>query len=382
MASQGRAIYLLGHGDQLVEMREATYDSEDLLQRLLATHPNLLAGDQMDLQAPRRWLLVTREAGVPGEMAGGGRWSLDHLFLDQDAVPTLVEVKRSTDTRIRREVVGQMLDYAANAVVYWPLDHLKAQFERRCELARLSPDDELGSLLGPEGDPAEFWQQVKTNLQAGRIRMVFVADEIPAEVRRIVEFLNQQMDPAEVLAVEIKQYQGEGLRTLVPTVLGQTAEAMQRKSTGTEPGHQWDEESFFADIVAKGHGTDAPVARKILEWAKRETTRVWWGRGRTYASFVPQYFHGDEKHQLFNVWASGKLEFYFYWYAYKPPFTDVAKRLQLLARLNTIPGIALSPSTIALKPSVPLAVFSDDTALQSLFEIFRWFMDEVRSSNP
>jgi len=28
----------------------------------------------------------------------------------------VVEVKRGTDTRIRREVVGQMLDYAANAV--------------------------------------------------------------------------------------------------------------------------------------------------------------------------------------------------------------------------------------------------------------------------
>ena len=177
MAAQGRAIYLIGHGEQLVEMREAVYDSEDLLQRLLATYPNLLAGDQMDLQAPRRWLLVTREASVPGELAGSGRWSLDHLFLDQDAVPTLVEVKRSTDTRIRREMIGQMLDYAANAVVYWPLDHLKAQFERRCELARLSPEDELSSLLGPEGDPGEFWQQVKTNLQAGRIRMVFVADE-------------------------------------------------------------------------------------------------------------------------------------------------------------------------------------------------------------
>jgi len=40
--------------------------------------------------------------------------------LDQDAIPTIVEVKRSTDTRIRREVVGQMLGYAANAVVYCP----------------------------------------------------------------------------------------------------------------------------------------------------------------------------------------------------------------------------------------------------------------------
>jgi len=54
--------------------------------------------------------------GVPSIDGGGDRWSADHLFLDQDAIPTFVEVKRSTDTRIRREVVGQMLDYAANAI--------------------------------------------------------------------------------------------------------------------------------------------------------------------------------------------------------------------------------------------------------------------------
>ena len=114
-----RGIFLIDNNEQLTELREQAYDSEDLLQRLLATHPSLLAGDQIDRTSPRRWLLIAREASVPGEQGGGGRWSVDHLFLDQDAVPTLVEVKRSSDTRIRREVVGQMLDYAANAVVYW-----------------------------------------------------------------------------------------------------------------------------------------------------------------------------------------------------------------------------------------------------------------------
>ena len=49
---------------------------------------------------------------------------------------------------------------------------------------------------------------MKTNLQAGKIRLIFVADVIPSELRRIVEFLNQQMDPGEVLAVEIRQYAG------------------------------------------------------------------------------------------------------------------------------------------------------------------------------
>lgn len=74
---------------------------------------------------------------------------------------------------------------------------------------------------------------------------MFVADEIPTELRRIVEFLNQQMDPAEVLAIEIKQYTGTGVSTLVPTVVGQTAEAQQRKAGPSAARRQWDEASFF-----------------------------------------------------------------------------------------------------------------------------------------
>ena len=75
-------------------MRPQPYDSEDVLQTLIEKYPNLLAGEQVD-GTPRRWLLVKRESGVPAQAGGGSRWSLDHLFVDQDAVPTLVEVKRA-----------------------------------------------------------------------------------------------------------------------------------------------------------------------------------------------------------------------------------------------------------------------------------------------
>jgi hypothetical protein len=215
-----------GDGD-LVEMVEQDYASEARLQELLAKYPNLLAGDQMDSDEPRRWLLVSREVSLSSEEDGTGRWSVDHLFLDQDAIPTIVEVKRSTDTRIRREVVGQMLDYAANAVAYWPLETLRARFTESHEDAE---QDLMNFLDNLSANPDEFWRKVKTNLQAGKVRLVFVADEIPVELRRIVEFMNGQMDPAEVLAVEIKQYVGGNLKTLVPRVIGQTAEAQRKKS--------------------------------------------------------------------------------------------------------------------------------------------------------
>jgi hypothetical protein len=86
-----------------------------LLQTWLAQYPALLVGNQIDAKEPKRFLLIEQECGVPAREAGADRWSIDHLFIDQDAIPTIVEVKRSSDTRIRREVVGQMLDYAANA---------------------------------------------------------------------------------------------------------------------------------------------------------------------------------------------------------------------------------------------------------------------------
>jgi len=119
--------------------------------------------------------------------------------------------------------------------------------------------------VGDDQDTDDFWQQVKTNLQAGRVRLVFVADSIPTELRRIVEFLNTQMDPAEVLAIEVKQFVGSGMKTLVPRVLGQTEAARRGKSPGTKVGKQWDELMFMAALAEnKGDG-----ARTVAEAAAR-----------------------------------------------------------------------------------------------------------------
>ena len=278
-------IFVIQDDDQFVELAEQGYASEDLLQRWLAEHPNLLAGNQIDSANPRRWLLVSREIGMSSDETDVGR--VDHLFLDQDGVPTLVEVKRSSDTRIRREVVGQMLDYAANAVVHWPVERLRARYETRCEAMGLVPEEELQALIGLEADPDQFWKQVQDNLQVGRIRLIFVADVIPIELRRIVEFLNQQMSPAEVLAVEIRQYVGQGLRSLVPHVVGQTVEAQQKKSGSTTPKRRWDEASYFAELQQKFSLAEVDVARRLLNWARPKVTEIWWGKGTTIGSFVP-----------------------------------------------------------------------------------------------
>ncbi len=214
-----------------VQMTEQHYLSEAVLQEFLASNPGLLDGDND--ASDRRWLLVNREVPVPDrEETDSGRWSVDHLFLDQDGVPTLVEVKQSTNTQIRREIVGQLIEYGANAAVNWSIESIRGAFYSRERAdGAATAEDELDQFLLGE-DIESFWEQVKTNLAAEKLRLVFVADEFPRETVRIVEFLNGQMSPAEVLAVEVRQFvEVDGdRRTLVPRMVGQTEVARVAKT--------------------------------------------------------------------------------------------------------------------------------------------------------
>jgi hypothetical protein len=366
-------IYLIGSNNELVEMHERSYDSEDVLQTLLAKYPSLLAGEQIDQNEPRRWLLVSREVGIPWQEEGGARWSLDHLFLDQDGIPTIVEVKRSNDTRIRREVVGQMLDYAANAVAYWPVESLKALLEKRFEIEGGDVSELFTELLGPEADIEAFWLQVKTNLQAGKIRLVFVADEIATELRRIVEFLNKQMDPAEVLAVEVKQYAGQELKTLVPRVIGRAVETHK-----TREGKQWDEQTFISTLESRWGAQEASIAKDILNWAHDRKLRIWWGKGAQDASYMPLFDYEGETHWLIAVWTHARVAIQYGMIKGKQPFDSEEKRLELLNRLNAIPGVSISQEGIERYPSFRLSALKNRKHLNEFLNILDWMISEIK----
>ena len=223
-------IYLI-NGDSLTKVQQQEFSDEDTFQKLLEDYPDLLAGEQIDKVVPRRWLLVKREMGINVDASIGDRWSIDHLFVDQDGIPTLVEIKRSSDTRIRREVVGQMLDYASNVSSYWKPEKLQQAINETYDNAVTTVQEFLED--DEENSVEEFWEKVENNLKEGRIRLVFVADLIPIELQRIIEFMNEQMDPAEVLGVELKHFTDGTLKILVPQVIGMTAQKQDKSRQGS-----------------------------------------------------------------------------------------------------------------------------------------------------
>jgi hypothetical protein len=295
------AIFLK-RGATLVELLEQPYGGEDVLQQLLADHPNLLAGDEDGRR--RRWLLVQREMGVADAVVGEQRWSLDHLFLDEQAVPTLVEVKRSSDTRIRREVVGQMLDYAANASASWDAEAIRGAFEANRRAAGSDPDDELGRFLGPDGDAQRFWDELATNLLARRLRLVFVADVIPHELGRIVEFLNEQMTSTEVVAVEIRQYVAPDgqTTTLVPRFIGRTEAARDTKrTTATRSRNRWSERDLLGALREAQPAELAERMVALYQFLRDAGARASWGTGVQPSVTLWLGEREDEQHNPVSV---------------------------------------------------------------------------------
>jgi hypothetical protein len=218
---------------------------------------------------------VGREVGVPAGQGESDWWSLDHLFIDQDAIPTFVECKRSSDARGRREVVAQMLDYAANGTEYWTADRLRQIATETADKDKQSGglDEKVRQLVGATEPEAvdQFWLTVEENLRRGAVRLVFVSDEAPRELLRLAEFLNEQMKDTEVLVVEVKQFRADaGQKVLVPRVLGRPERTrrppVSQKSTNRE------------EFLSKCTPDVRPFFEKILNDAGAQGYTVQWGK--------------------------------------------------------------------------------------------------------
>jgi hypothetical protein len=232
--SKGK-IFLVGEEHSLTEMVETAYPTEKELQNFLEQHWDLLPGDQIDPDNPRRWLLVKSEMGGPDGEEESGQWSLDHLFLDQDGIPTFVECKLASNPEARRKVVAQMLDYAANGTQYWGAGKLRqvAHDTASKRSKKYLLDDKVRELRDgtpvvmpdkrDEHDPVveDYWRAVESNLRSGRVRLVFVTGEAPRELRRLAEFLNSKMSDVKCFVVQIKQFcrEGQNHKALVPSVV-------------------------------------------------------------------------------------------------------------------------------------------------------------------
>lgn len=371
-------VFLIQNDETLVAMQPAEFSKELDFQSLLTKFPALLVGDQINPDQPRRFILVKQEQAI-GHEDNEARWSIDHLFLDQSGTPTLVEVKRQSDTRLRREVIGQILDYAANCQVSWTWESIRLAFESTCADNEAQPDAVLADFLDKDVTADQFWANVKTNLQAGKIRMLIVADHIPTEVRRIVEFLNKQMDPAEFLAVELRQYAAGTLRTLVPMVFGQTQEATKKQVSPSGP--RWTEGRFIEALASKCSPAEVDVARALISWMKASGFPLVYGVGREFGSVYPLMKVQNVTINPAYLSTDGKIWFQINTLSNKPIFDDLETRRELVSRFASINNSKITDKMLDRFGTLPYGTVAlDPDGTKKLIDAFEWIAEKIRSA--
>src|ERR1035437_651701 len=308
-------VYIISDdGSSKVMERVSVVDEDHELQRILEKNHDLLPGDQINPDYPRRWLLIKREMPVPDPGNAIDRYSLDFLFTDQEAIPTLVECKRFANPQSRREVVGQMIEYAANGHYYWDKDKL-LNFAKESARGQGSTLDQALRVLqeGPTYESSdEFFDKIQQNLRDGKLRIVFFLEKSSMELRSVVDFLSKQMERSEILLVEARQYRLAGTLIVVPTLFGYTEEARKAMRSIIEPPsrRQWDENSYFSDAQPRLDEQGREGLQSIYKKFKSLGFDLVWGNGSSTGSFNVKVLAICPR-SLITVFSNGRLNLNF-----------------------------------------------------------------------
>ncbi len=184
------------------------------------------------------------------------------------------------------------------------------------------------------------------------------------------------MDPAEVLALELQQFRGDDLQTIVPVVYGQTEEARGRKKSSSI-GREWNKEIFFAECADRNPPDAVHVAEVIARWMEENGDQVVFGRGTKDGSMTMTVTNDGIRTYPLSIWTYGRIEIEFQ-YLMKSSFKDEEKRIVLLSKLNAIDGINFARDVITRRPTLRLTTLARENRLEQFLSVMRWLVDELK----
>lgn len=216
--------------------------SEGKLQELLFEFPCLLPVEEIDSSFVGLVPIcreLTTDAGP-----------IDLIYATRDGRLALVETKLWRNPEARREVVGQIIDYAAQASL-WTVEDLQRVVFRRTGRQLL----EIIKVQLPDLDEAAFCDGVSRSLRHGRFLLLICGDGIREGTERIARYLNRSSTLDFTLGlVEIAVFEDEHRnRIFQPRVLAKT-ETIIREARRFNGGGAGAEEDI-AEISERPGGT-------------------------------------------------------------------------------------------------------------------------------
>lgn len=227
--------------------------SEAEIQALIFAYPTCLPITEIDplFEGP---VPLCTELNTP---AG----PIDILMVTPLGLPVLVECKLWRNPQARREVVGQIIDYAKE-LSRWSSADFQREVSRRLKREG-NPVLDLVRATGHQVDEVDFNDALTLNLRRGRFLLLIVGDGIREGVEAIAEYLQSHAGLHFTLGlVELPIYgTPAGDRLVVPRILARTL-AISREVVAVPDG--------FALEETGRSDPDEPVALTDEETSRRD----------------------------------------------------------------------------------------------------------------
>jgi len=215
--------------------------SEAYIQALVHKHPACLPIAEIDAMFSAPVPICTELNTLAG--------AIDNFMVTPSGLPVLVECKLWRNPEGRREVVGQILDYAKE-LSRWSSSDLQREVSRRLKRDG-NPLLEMVRKVDPEVDEIQFNDALTANLRRGRFLLLIVGDGIREGVEAIAEYLQVHAGLHFSLGlVELPIYiMPDGVTRLVaPRVLARTT-IVTRNIVALPDGYAIEEPEDLANVA-------------------------------------------------------------------------------------------------------------------------------------
>ncbi len=242
------------------------FDDEEALHGLVIDNPELLP-----LYGSPRLTVLGKEVVL-------GNGYADILAVEPSGRPVIIEVKLGRNPEARRAIVSQIIAYAAflhgfdvDALEQGPLRRHLADAGHQSILDAVRAQYQGGSV-----DPGSFITSLQESLNTGSFRLVFVLDDVPAELERIVAYLETVTVPQLTIdLITLRTYEiNEALVALPQRV------SPGFQSSGPNVGPGGSRSAVSDGVLSNGSGAfrasiassaeqDRAVFEQLIAWAEK-----------------------------------------------------------------------------------------------------------------
>ena len=276
------------------QIQSAPYSNEAELQDLIADDAGILPFDDIGYEDP--FVTIGKEVGLHGN-------SLDLLAISPKGHVAVIETKLTRNPEIRREVVGQVLSYAASL---WKMTYsdLENYFHRYLLSRKLSFDGTLYEYMKSKCSEAdineeEFRTGLEKRLELGSFSLLIVVDALGDTNKELIDIANYLNDRTgqeiDFYVVEIERIGDHAGSYLLPRLANPPHKNISATSVSTRTD-KYDRKPINREVLlSRLDDNEKKIAEMLLNAASLENKIgiTWRKTGFSIWTMIPREFsHG------------------------------------------------------------------------------------------